>query len=220
MNWQLFDALGIFMGFTANLVVSWTGHLSWRFQLASACIPAGCLMTLIWTIPESPVSTLDLCNQLHHPARVSVGKATWFNLCPKIWLFQGRALTTLQRWLLKKGKRAEAFASLCALRPTHLQAATELFYVNSQIQAEVSLFHQEKQSQEKPNLDAEAQHVENAHVDANADADETIDPNVFQDEFKSTNYWSRIYRLFTNPRSRRAAIAASVVMLSQQLCGV
>ena len=174
MNWQLFDAFGIFLGFTANLVVSWTGHLSWRFQLASACIPAGCLMTLIWTIPESP------------------------------------------RWLLKKDKRAEAFAALCALRPTHLQAATELFYAHSQIQAEVSLFRREKGNQEKINTSAETQHVENANVGD----DEGVDSNLFQDEWKDTNYWNRIYGLFTNPRSRRAAIAASVVMLSQQLCGV
>lgn len=174
MNWQLFDALGIFLGFTANLVISWTGHLSWRFQLASACIPAGCLMTLILTITESP------------------------------------------RWLLKKGKRAEAFDTLCALRPTHLQAAAELFYANAQIQAEVGLFRRDKLSHAKAAACAEAQHVEHTSVES----DEELDSNVFQEEWKNTNYWIRIYRLFTNPRSRRAAVAASVVMLSQQLCGV
>jgi hypothetical protein len=167
MNWQLFDAFGIFLGFTANLVVSWTGHLSWRFQLASACIPAGCLMTLIWTIPESP------------------------------------------RWLLRKGKRGQAFNILCDLRPTPLQAATELFYANAQVQTEVSLFRRQNASSESEELGKEPE-----------DADAVIETNAFQEYWRSTNYWSRIYRLFRSPRSRRAAVAASVVMLAQQLCGV
>ena len=170
MNWQLFDAAGIFLGFTANLIVSWTGDLSWRFQLASACIPAGCLMTLIWTIPESP------------------------------------------RWLLRRGKRAEAFKTLCALRPTPLQAATELFYANAQLQTEVGLFHRERQDMEEA-APAGIPHDE-------GDTHDVIQTSAFQEYWKSTNYWTRIYRLFRNPRSRRAAIAASVVMLSQQLCGV
>ena len=170
MNWQLFDALGIFLGLTANLVVSWTGHLSWRFQLASACIPAGCLMTLIWTIPESP------------------------------------------RWLLRKGNRSKAFNNLCALRPTPLQAAAELFYANAQLQTEVSLFRRESKIQERPEEEERGQKVEGA--------DTVIESNAFQKYWKSTNYWSRIYQLFRNPRSRRASVAASVVMLAQQLCGV
>ncbi|KAJ9605872.1 hypothetical protein H2200_009721 [Cladophialophora chaetospira] len=171
MNWQLFDAFGIFCGFTANLIVSWTGNLSWRFQLASACIPAGCLMTLIWTIPESP------------------------------------------RWLLRRGKGDEAFRTLCALRPTPLQAATELFYANAQLQTEVALFHRERQdTEEAPRAGASNNDGDSTH--------DVIQTSAFQDYWKRTNYWTRIYRLFRNARSRRAAIAASVVMLSQQLCGV
>lgn len=55
MNWQLMVAVGIFLGFIANLVVSHIpDHLSWRFQIASASIPTICLLTLIWAAPESP----------------------------------------------------------------------------------------------------------------------------------------------------------------------
>jgi hypothetical protein len=43
------------------------------------------------------------------------------------------------RWLLKKGRYQEAFASFCALRETPLQAAAELYYANAQIQAEIKL---------------------------------------------------------------------------------
>lgn len=40
MNWQLFDAFGIFLGFAANLIVSQSGNASWRYELGSAAIPS------------------------------------------------------------------------------------------------------------------------------------------------------------------------------------
>ncbi len=119
------------------------------------------------------------------------------------------------RWLLRRGKRAEAFKTLCALRPTQLQAATELFYANAQLQTEVSLFRREKGDPESSAPTSSA-----ATSPTPEDVHDIIQTSAFQDYWKDTNYWSRIYGLFRNPRSRRAAVAASVVMLSQQLCGV
>lgn len=57
MGWQAGDALGIFLGFTANLIAAkstsnWRS--SWRWQTASIAIPALCLMTLIFAVPDSP----------------------------------------------------------------------------------------------------------------------------------------------------------------------
>lgn len=54
MNWQLFDALGIFFGFTANLAVSGVGQSAWRWQTASSVLPAIVLLALIYVTPESP----------------------------------------------------------------------------------------------------------------------------------------------------------------------
>ena len=54
MNWQLFDALGIFLGFTANLIVSQVGPTAWRWQTASSVLPTIVLLTLIFVCPESP----------------------------------------------------------------------------------------------------------------------------------------------------------------------
>lgn len=51
---QLFDALGIFLGFTANLVVSQVGNSAWRWQTVSSVLPAIVLLTLIFVCPESP----------------------------------------------------------------------------------------------------------------------------------------------------------------------
>lgn len=54
MNWQLFDALGILLGFTANIVASVAGKNSWRWQFASAALPALVLLGQIYSSPESP----------------------------------------------------------------------------------------------------------------------------------------------------------------------
>ncbi|KAF2859437.1 hypothetical protein K470DRAFT_282692 [Piedraia hortae CBS 480.64] len=54
MNWQFFDALGIFLGFTANLAVHDLGNSSWRWQIASAVFPTLILISLVYVCPESP----------------------------------------------------------------------------------------------------------------------------------------------------------------------
>lgn len=47
---------------------------------------------------------------------------------------------------------------------------------------------------------------------------DTLDP--FQREVQQTSYWTRFAQLFRNRRTRRATVAAAVVMTAQQLCGV
>lgn len=37
---------------------------------------------------------------------------------------------------------------------------------------------------------------------------------------RTDNYFKRFTELFTIPRNRRATIAASTVMLAQQMCGI
>ncbi|GAM90064.1 hypothetical protein ANO11243_081040 [Dothideomycetidae sp. 11243] len=54
MNWQLFVAFGLFLGFSANLAVFNIRDLNWRLQLAAAALPALPLIVLIFVCPESP----------------------------------------------------------------------------------------------------------------------------------------------------------------------
>ncbi|KAJ0165784.1 putative metabolite transport protein YwtG [Colletotrichum tanaceti] len=54
MSWQLFSALGIMLGFSANLAVAGYGDIAWRLQLGSAMIPAVPLLLGIYFTPESP----------------------------------------------------------------------------------------------------------------------------------------------------------------------
>ncbi|GKZ45858.1 hypothetical protein AbraIFM66951_008726 [Aspergillus brasiliensis] len=136
MTWQLYVALGIFLGFSANLAVVNTGDIAWRLQLGSAFIPAVPLLLSVLFCPESP------------------------------------------RWYLKKGRYADAYASLCKLRFTKVQAARDLYIM-------YVLYLKEQQT------------------------------------LKSTEpAFKRFSQLFTVPRLRRANLAAGMVMLSQQLCGI
>ena len=169
---SLTGCLGIFCGFTANLVFYWTKDLAWRFQIASACIPSGILLCLIWTIPESP------------------------------------------RWLLKKGRVEDSFKALCMLRPSPLQAAAELFYAHAQIQMEVEYMQIATRA-----IDSEKQ-VNGAQVQHQEDVNNLSNLNYYRNEVERTHYWTRILQLFRNGRTRRATVAATVVMLGQQLCGV
>ncbi|KAF9446294.1 hypothetical protein P691DRAFT_776969 [Macrolepiota fuliginosa MF-IS2] len=54
MCWQMWTAFGIFLGFSANLVLFRVGKIAWRLQFASAFLPAVPLTLGIYFCPESP----------------------------------------------------------------------------------------------------------------------------------------------------------------------
>ncbi|CAG9983719.1 unnamed protein product [Clonostachys byssicola] len=54
MTWQLYVAIGIFLGLAANLAVVDVGDITWRLQLGSAFIPAIPLLLSVYLCPESP----------------------------------------------------------------------------------------------------------------------------------------------------------------------
>ncbi|KAI9899832.1 hypothetical protein N3K66_004094 [Trichothecium roseum] len=86
MFWQLWVTIGIFLGFSANVIVKNVGKIAWRLELASAFIPAFFLTIGIYFCPESP------------------------------------------RWLMKKGRYAEAFQSMCKLRAHPIIGARDYYY--------------------------------------------------------------------------------------------
>jgi MFS family permease len=114
MSWQLWTAFGIFLGFAANVIVQDVGKNAWRLQLGSAFIPAVPLAVGIWFTPGEHI--LD---------------------------GRGLRLTapTLEspRWLLKKGRHAQAYKSLLRLRFTSLQAARDLYYISAQLDEEAKI---------------------------------------------------------------------------------
>lgn len=105
-------------------------------------------------------------------------------------------------WLLKGNRYGEAYIVLQRLRETPLQAARDLYNLHAQIQVETILFSR--------NQDGSVQ-FDNWDRHAN---------RRFQEEFNRTNFFGRLVQLFTVERNRRASLAASVVMASQQLSGI
>ena len=101
------------------------------------------------------------------------------------------------RWLIIQGKYGKAFTTLVRLRKERVLAAKELCSIYYQIQAERWLFSGER------NVDEESE-----------------DSNPFEPELGRTSYLRRLINHYTFPRIRRAAVAAMVVMLSQQLSGI
>lgn len=54
MSWQVWTAFGILLGTCANLIFANVGKNDWRFQFASAFVPAVPLLIGIYFCPESP----------------------------------------------------------------------------------------------------------------------------------------------------------------------
>ncbi|KAL8816255.1 MAG: hypothetical protein Q9223_004701 [Gallowayella weberi] len=96
------------------------------------------------------------------------------------------------RWYIKKNQYHDAYKSLIRLRLTPLQAARDLYYIHAQVRLE-----------EKVLGDADIQASEGKEHYSN-----------------NGRYASRFQQLFTIPRVRRATLAAFVVMIAQQMCGI
>ena len=149
-----FDALGIFLGFTANLIASVAGRNSWRWQFASAALPALVLLGQIYSSPESP------------------------------------------RFLMKQDKYPAAYQALLQLRGEPILTAKELLYTHVQMELEEKFLHlapKDIESQKSRRL---------------------INPTHW------SIYARKLLLIFTRRRTRRAAVAAMVCMIGQQLCGV
>ena len=144
---------GIFLGFTANLIASVAGKESWRWQFASAAIPALILLGQIYSSPESP------------------------------------------RFLMKQDNYPEAYQALLQLRHEPILTAKELLYTHVQMEVEENLLHLRPK-------DTESQR-----------GHRWITPTRW------SIYARKLRLIFTTWRTRRAAIAAMVCMIGQQLCG-
>ena len=224
MNWQLYDACGIFLGFTANLILyNVRGYLRWRSQMASAAIPTLILLILIWTIPDSP---------------------RWL-------LKRGRLSQAFESLIALRRTRLQAAVELYYAN-AQVQAETALLPmlandtgVEAQANEAAANAHDAAMDNTRRSEDPEGKdghRSENGSAGADEDTSKRCsvvlidkitrpwrmltervsdaDMDDFQRRVKSTSYISRFGQLFRDDRTRRATVAALVVMISQQLCGV
>ena len=104
------------------------------------------------------------------------------------------------RWLIKKERYNEAFLVLRDLRGTDLQAARDLYYIYAQLRVEMAICANQRSVRE--NLTRWGIYYSYRH------------------ELTRSSYTRRLWQLFSIARNRRAALASSVVMASQQLSGI
>lgn len=107
------------------------------------------------------------------------------------------------RWLIKKQRYCKAYSNLLRLRENSLLAARDLIFIWAQLQVETTLFMRTEQDViDLPNQIP------------------YLDQKVYRREISPLGYARRITQLFTIPRARRATLAASLVMLAQQMTGI
>jgi hypothetical protein len=100
MQWQMWTAFGIMVGYAADLVfynVKSTGNvagLNWRLMMGSACLPAIIVVVFVFLCPESP------------------------------------------RWYMSKNRHSKAYYSMVKLRYNKIQAARDVFYMHTLLEAE------------------------------------------------------------------------------------
>lgn len=100
MQWQMWTALGIMLGYAADLCFyrvpdrSGVIGLNWRLMMASAMLPALVVCCCVFMCPESP------------------------------------------RWYMSKGRHYKAYQSMCKLRYSKLQAARDIYYMHTLLEAE------------------------------------------------------------------------------------
>ncbi|KAL9114677.1 MAG: hypothetical protein Q9227_001355 [Pyrenula ochraceoflavens] len=112
------------------------------------------------------------------------------------------------RWLLKRGRIKDSYKSMLRLRGSSILACRDLLLMHAQLQAETKYF---KKPRSSPEINT------SLHDPA---LKENILFGYYQQEIKTTKPWNRFGKLFTSERTRNASVNASLVMLSQVLCGV
>ncbi|KAH0543170.1 hypothetical protein FGG08_002515 [Glutinoglossum americanum] len=196
-NWQLADALGIFIGFAFNLIIfsiPAVEKIAWRLQTVTVLIPTVFLLLIVYLVPED-----------------GIGEPNTKSESP--------------RFLMKHGKYHEALEAFRLLRPGPagpLMAARDMYYAHAQLEVESRLIATRRISDQQPDPSRALQ----ARLDENpvdpADPEDPVEQaaDIYLYQIRNTGYWQRFRQLFSEPRCRRASLCAATAMLARQFTGI
>ncbi|KAF2853721.1 MFS general substrate transporter [Plenodomus tracheiphilus IPT5] len=247
MNWQLYDTLGILFGFAANLIVSQTGNGKWRYEVASVAIPALVLLSIVWTVPESPRYLLK--NGRYKDSFASFCAIRETPLQAAAELFYANAQIQAEMRLLGRAQHCtkeaveqqKQHSNGKTIQPSNGDAEKALSEQRSNLEADVSRpmdpagprLSVQLPCTPDPNAVMEDRYQESTvngclplparfrrlwNFVMSSPTDDNLEE--YQRCVKTSLYITRLIELFRIPRIRRATVAALVVMISQQLCGI
>jgi MFS family permease len=251
-NWQLVDAVGIFLGFLCNLlIVIWVDESrSWRVLTNTIIIPTIPLLVMIYLMPESPrylmkqgryekalasfnqIQTTPLLAawdfmyahaQLDFESRMLKGRANEFaNLADRVDVsipnLSGGASGRMESDLSVSPRHSinsEARAAQVIDNEAHPRDSHQQSSQNSRDRGEQAL--------ELTNLPARPSDVSTLDIHQgihDARKASLKRENPYSYHIVVTGYYKRLAELWSNKRCRRALLASSIDMISQQMTGV
>lgn len=116
MQWQMWTAFGIMFGYVADLIFFKVSDrpgvvgLNWRLMMASAMLPAVIVVCFVFLVPESP-------------------RWVSWNFC-----YPNTKLISVQ--YMSKNRHYKAYESMTRLRYNKVQAARDVFYMHTLLEAE------------------------------------------------------------------------------------
>ena len=165
MNWQVFDAMGIFLGYTANMIVSKTSASldliktlqiaysisgsPWRWQLASSCIPTFDLICGVlfvrWHSPRFLMKREQQNRTWHKKVLDAWGETPQNNEASSQLIVIPDWFYVHMPGMLRKYFRpttaneycSPAYKTLLSLRGSHILAAKELIFAHCQLLTEI-----------------------------------------------------------------------------------
>lgn len=120
MMWQMWTALyAVYFDFPIGMIRTWYLHLNIDFAYSG--IMFGYVSSLVFYHVKDPAHITGL------NWRLMLGSAGF----PAVFVMaQVYMLPESPRWLIKKGRYADAYKSLCRVRNSELQAARDLYYIH------------------------------------------------------------------------------------------
>jgi hypothetical protein len=234
INWQVFDAFGIFIAFTLNLIFASDRHSGWRLMFGAGILPTLPFLGLVFACPESP--------------RFLMKRGQYIEAYRSFMKLRGSAISAAKDMISLDAQLELAESQILKFNPKSVPRDVE-----KQTLSETPSAEQYEQDDDDSIQDPKVEETEEYNTEGSWLHRKWYDAwspgsdgprgfaqrliawfrsmakggepalghvDIFVQLFRKTSFISRAWLIFSHPRVRRASFAAFVVMISQQLCGV
>ncbi|KAF2464226.1 MFS general substrate transporter [Lindgomyces ingoldianus] len=249
-NWQLADALGMFLGFTVNLIIVsyvFDTTRSWRILTNTVLIPTIPLLILIYLMPESPRYLMK-----HGKYRKALESFCMIQTTPLLasrdFMYAHAQLDFESRLMRGKADEHGNLAERIARSEIHLPneednnadrvfqicaSPPQLNHRGNEDRLQTGNILEPRDSHQSLRLQPPGRQgdIELSSIGQHSSDTSSTDgeigfrrvggkDNPYFYHIGVTGYFMRLRQLWTNLRCRRALLAASIAMIGQQMTGV